>query len=33
MRPANYQPVEVDDEILSEIGRSLLALAARRRAV
>jgi hypothetical protein len=29
-RPTNYQPVEVDDEVLSSIGRSLLALAARR---
>jgi hypothetical protein len=31
-KPANYQPVEVDDEVLSDIGRSLLRLAARDKA-
>jgi hypothetical protein len=29
-RRANYQPVEVDDDTLSSIGRDLLTLAARR---
>jgi hypothetical protein len=29
-RRPNAEPADVDDEILSDIGRSLLALAARR---
>jgi hypothetical protein len=31
-KPANYEPAEVDDEVLSSIGRDLLTLAARRKA-
>jgi hypothetical protein len=30
LRPANAEPVDVDDAVLSDIGKSLLALAARR---
>jgi hypothetical protein len=29
-RRPNAKPVDVDDEVVSDIGRSLLALAARR---
>jgi hypothetical protein len=29
-KPANFEPIEVDDDVLSDIGRSLLTLAARR---
>jgi hypothetical protein len=31
LRPANAEQVDVDDEVVSDIGRSLLALAARPR--
>jgi hypothetical protein len=30
LRPANAEPVEVDDAVISDIGRSLLTLAARQ---
>jgi hypothetical protein len=30
-RRPNAKPIDVDDEVLSSIGRSLLALAARKR--